>query len=695
MGRSTLALLRNDSPGKQREAWFGILGRSSADLVLVLDRMAVVEYTSAAAERLLGTPGTLLVGHRLHDQLHPDDEALFVDAMYEWNSSRCADHVAEFRLRHEDGDWVAVEATAVNLLDDGIVRGLVVTARDITSRRDTEASLGESHARLMRAARGANDGLWDWDMQAGDIHYSDRWRELVGADPGQLQGQVEEWFDRIHPEDRQHFHALLSAHIDGHTDGLESDHRILHSDGTYRWVLCRGQAVRNSRGKVIRVAGSMIDISDRKLFDGLTGLPNRTTFRDTLQGVIDRNSEDPEHLFAVLMLDLDRFKVVNDSLGHGTGDRMLISVARRLETCVRARDTVSRLGGDEFAILLDDLDAREDAEKIAEQAQKLLAQPIYVGSNEVYTTASVGIALSSKGYGRAGDMLRDADTAMHRAKRGGRDRAETFSTAMHVETVNHFRMEVDLRRALRRKEFRVRYQPLIALGPGRLAGFEALVRWQHPERGFVSPMDFIPLAEEVGLIAPIDRWVLGEASRQSREWQLHHGHQSNLTICVNVSSKQFSRDDTVDEVARVLEETGLEPGCLKLEITESAIMDSPERASEILDDLRTMGVRLALDDFGTGYSSLSHLHRFPFDTIKIDRSFVSRMGIDGQNPEIVRTIVALARSLEMDVVAEGVETALQLEILRDLGCKYGQGWYFAKPLTNEDAERLIIADTRW
>ena len=695
MGRSTLALLRNDSPTVQREAWFGILGRSSADLVLVLDRMAVVEYASPASERVLGNPATLLQGHRLQDQLHPDDEAVFVEAMYEWGSSRCADHTAEFRLRHDDGDWVQVEATAVNLLDDGVMRGLVVTARDLSARRDTEASMGESHARLVRATRGANDGLWDWDLASGDIHYSDRWRELVGADAEQLGTGVEAWFDRIHPEDRQHFHALLSAHIDGHTDSLESDHRILHSDGTYRWVLCRGLAVRNARSKVIRVAGSMIDISDRKLFDGLTGLPNRTTFRDTLQGVIDRNKEDKEHLFAVLMLDLDRFKVVNDSLGHGTGDRMLISVARRLETCVRARDTVSRLGGDEFAILLDDLDAVEDAEKIAEQAQKLLGQPIYVSSNEVYTTASVGIALSSKGYDRAGDMLRDADTAMHRAKSSGRDKAEMFSVAMHLETVNHFRMEVDLRRALRREEFRVRYQPLIDLKEGRLMGFEALVRWQHPERGFVSPMDFIPLAEEVGLIAPIDRWVLGQASRQSREWQLHHGHQAGLTICVNVSSKQFSRDDTVQEVARVLEETQLDPSCLKLEITESAIMDSPERASEILEDLRRMGVRLALDDFGTGYSSLSHLHRFPFDTLKIDRSFVSRMGIDGQNPEIVRTIIALAGSLEMDVVAEGIETALQLEILRDMGCEFGQGWYFAKPLTDEDAERLIVADTRW
>jgi diguanylate cyclase (GGDEF)-like protein/PAS domain S-box-containing protein len=695
MARTSLALLR-DGPANQRESWFAVAGASTADLVLVLDRDGVVEHASDACSRVLGVASLLIQGHHLADQLHPEDEPVFALAMADWVADRAQDHVAEFRLRDDDGEWVGVEATAVNLLEHPIVQGIVVTARDLTHRRNVEATLDESQARIVRAARGANDGLWDWDLDSGEIHFSDRWRQMLGLRPDEPTGDVASWFDRIHPEDRGHFQALLTAHLDGHTDTLESDHRVLHADGTYRWMLCRGLAVRSGSGAAVRVAGSMIDISDRKLFDALTGLPNRSTFRDTLQQVIGRRPRgDEPKLYAVLMLDLDRFKVVNDSLGHGTGDRMLISVARRLETCVRARDTVARLGGDEFAILLDGLDADEDAERIAEHVKQLLARPIYVGSNEVYTTASVGIALSTKGYDHAGDMLRDADTAMHRAKRSGRDRTETFATAMHIETVNNFRMEVDLRRALRRKEFSVRYQPLVQLRDGRLAGFEALCRWEHPEHGFVSPMEFIPLAEEVGLIAPIDRWVLGEAARSARDWQLHHGQVPDLAICVNVSSKQFSRDDTVDEVIKVLEDTGLAPGNLKLEITESAIMDNPERAMEILEELRSMGVRLALDDFGTGYSSLSYLHRFPFDVIKIDRSFVSRMGIDGQDPEIVRTIIALAKSLEMDIVAEGVETALQMEMLRDLGARYGQGWHFARPLTPEDAERLVLSDERW
>lgn len=693
MGGSSLALL-DDPTERTREAWFQIVGRCSADLVLVLGRDGVIEYASPATQRILGGPGAIFQGHQLSDMVPLEDAPVLAEAIEQWGLPGGEAHAAEFRLRHENGDWVPMEATAVDLTADPVVRGLVVALRDLSTRRDLDISLEESQARIVRAARAANDGLWDWDIESGDVHFSERWHEMLGLLDMPLPGRVEEWFDRIHPEDRQHFHALLAAHLDGHTPALESDHRMLHADGSYRWVLCRGLAVRNARGKPVRLAGSMIDISDRKLFDGLTGLPNRSKFRDSLQAAIQRYAGSGR-LFAVLVLDLDRFKVLNDSLGHSTGDRLLVSVARRLETAVRARDVVARLGGDEFAILLDGLDGAAEAERIAGHVRKLLGQPIFVGSTEVWTSASVGIALSSKGYERAGDMLRDADTAMNRAKRGGPDRTETFASAMHAETVKHFRMEVDLRRALQRQEFRVRYQPLVALEPGRLAGFEALVRWEHPERGFVSPMDFIPLAEEVGLIAPIDRWVLGEASRQSREWQALRSDLPPLSICVNVSSKQFSRDDTVEHVAAVLARTRLPAGLLKLEITESAIMDNPERAAAILGDLRGMGVRLALDDFGTGYSSLSHLHRFPFDTIKIDRSFVSRMGVDGQDPEIVRTIVALARSLAMDVVAEGVETDVQLAMLRGLGCHFGQGWYFAKPLTAQDAAAMIEADGRW
>jgi diguanylate cyclase (GGDEF)-like protein/PAS domain S-box-containing protein len=582
------------------------------------------------------------------------------------------------------------------------VGGVVVMIRDV-AHRDSSAWSQEEFAPGM--VLNPADGHWDWDLATQQVHYSEKWHEVVGIEEDELDGRPEDWLDRIHPEDRQPFQSMLTAHLDGHTEALDHEHRIRTSTGTYRWVLVRGVALRNERGVAIRITGSVLDVSERKLFDPLTRLPNRITFKDTLQTMIERWPQEPDRVFAVLVLDLDRFKVINDSLGHQVGDLLLKGIARRIEDCVRSHDMVARLGGDEFAVLLGGLDKPEDGERIAHGIKERISRPLMVNNTEVHTTASVGIALSSKGYTKAGDMLRDADTAMHRAKHAGRDRAETFQAKMHLETLDQFRMEVDLRRAIRNDEFVVHYQPLVNLETGRLHGFEALVRWQSPSRGFVPPMDFIPLAEEVGLIAPIDRYVLKVAAQQAREWQKKYDRLSDLSICVNVSSKQFTRDDLVPYVAAVLEECGLAPSCLKLEITESAIMESPDQAADILYNLRDMGVQLALDDFGTGYSSLGHLHQFPLDVLKIDRSFVSRLGVTSpptdqrgrgrRTSEIVSTIVALAKALDMEVVAEGIETTVHLQILRAMGCRYGQGWLFSKPLTVEAAERLMDEDPVW
>jgi len=706
MARPNLAVVRRTAE------WLEVLGDATPDIVLMLREDGEIVFCSMAVQRCLGLQPKQVCGRRLRDRVHPDDHANLDAAVSSWMAGEKDVRVAEIRMMDADGDWLPMEASGRDHSNNPAVGGLVIIVRDVSHRDESSWSLDESHARLVRAARGGSDALWDWDLEADEVHYSERWRELFGLGHADVLPGPTTWLDRIHPEDQSAFQTLLQAHIDGHTEALDHEHRVKGADGRYRWVLVRGLAARDASGKAIRIAGSTIDVSERKLFDPLTRLANRTTFKDTVQHQVDQWHEDPEHLFAVLFLDLDRFKVVNDSLGHSTGDRLLISVARRLETFLRPGDMVARLGGDEFAILLDNLEDSDHAELMASRIQELLSRPIHVGTTEVYSTASVGIALSSKGYSKAADIMRDADTALHRAKQSGRDRHEMFETVMHLETLNHFRLEVDLRRALRRDEFEVHYQPLIDLDTGKLEGFEALCRWVHPERGFVSPMEFIPLAEEVGLIAPIDRFVLGQAAAQARNWQLGHQHSADLAISVNVSSKQFARDDLVAHVERVLEESELDPRSLKLEITESAIMDNPDRAEEILWDLRELGVRLALDDFGTGYSSLGHLHRFPFDVVKIDRSFVSRLGVEEaawsgrpkqlrrghrrtRNPEIVRTIVALAKSLEMDVVAEGVETALHLELLRELGCKYGQGWYFAKPLPTDDVERLLVADPSW
>jgi diguanylate cyclase (GGDEF)-like protein len=421
--------------------------------------------------------------------------------------------------------------------------------------------------------------------------------------------------------------------------------------------------------------------------DALTGLPNRALLADHLKLAIERAKRRENHLFAVLFLDLDRFKNINDSLGHTIGDELLISIARRVEGCLRPMDTVARLGGDEFAILLDGLEEFSHAIHVAERVQHELMQPFNLKGHEVYTTASIGIAMSTAGYDHPENILRDADIAMYRAKDNGKARYELFDTVMHTRAVALLKLENDLRRAIERQEFRVFYQPIISLETDQTAGFEALVRWEHPERGCVSPGEFIPLAEETGLISEIGQWVLRESCRQVRQWQLES--QRPLTLSVNLSGKQFVQSNLIGQIKGILQETDFDPRYLNLEITESVVMKNAEAATSMLLQLRDLGAHLSIDDFGTGYSSLSYLHRFPVSILKIDRSFIGRMGEGGENSEIVRTIMTLANNLGMEVVAEGIETEAQLSLLRNLKCAYGQGFLFSRPVPAETAQVLI------
>ncbi len=425
--------------------------------------------------------------------------------------------------------------------------------------------------------------------------------------------------------------------------------------------------------------------------DALTGLPNRALLTDQLREAIRRTVEQDEYRYAVLFLDMDRFKNINDSLGHVAGDRFLVMIARRLERCVRPGDMVARLGGDEFAILLNDLGDFHDAVRVAERVQKELTRPFNLNGHDVYTTASIGITLSTIGYEHPENILRDADTAMYRAKENGKARHEVFDTVMHARAVALLQLESDLRRAVERGELRVYYQPIVNIETERIAGFEALARWQHPERGLVSPAEFIPVAEDTGLIVEIGQWVLEESCRQMREWQKLSPVFRPLTVSVNLSSKQFAQPDLIDRIKRTLQETDLDPRCLKLEITESVVMKSAETASSMLKQLRALGVHVGIDDFGTGYSSLSYLHRFPVNTLKIDRYFIGKMGTGDENSEIVRTIITLASNLGMEVVAEGIETAEQLAQLRALKCEYGQGFFFSRPLDGKKAEALLVS----
>ncbi len=428
--------------------------------------------------------------------------------------------------------------------------------------------------------------------------------------------------------------------------------------------------------------------------DGLTNLPNRALFMDRLGHALKLTKRHNDYLFAVLFLDLDRFKVINDSLGHMVGDQLLVAIARCLERCLRPEDTVARLGGDEFAILLNNIKDISDVILVAERIQEQLKLPFNLSGQEVFASTSVGIALNTTDYKQPEDLLRDADTAMYRAKARGKARYEVFNTAMHDHVVTLLQLENSLRWAVERQELRIHYQPIVLLKTGRITGFEALVRWQHPQRGLVLPEEFISVAEETGAIIPIGYWVLREACRQMHKWQLQFPEDS-LTISVNLSSKQFLQPDLIDQISQILQETGLDARSLKLEITESVIMENTESATAMLLQLSNLGVELHLDDFGTGYSSLNYLHRFPVNVLKIDRSFISKMDVTGKNLEIVRAIITLAHNLSINVTAEGLETAEQLAQLRALQCKHGQGYFFNKPADQEAAGALITKSLQW
>ena len=562
------------------------------------------------------------------------------------------------------------------------------------------ADLHESEERYSLAVRGANDGLWDWNVTTNQVYWSPRWKALLGYEEAEIGTDPEEWLSRIHVEDAQQAKDALNAHLTGGTGHYESEHRILHRDGTYRWMRCRGAAVMDADWRVTRLAGSLTDITETKVADALTGLPNRLLFVDLIDRAIKRTQRHADYVFAMLVLSLDRFKIVNQSLGVLSADRLLISVARRLQAGLRGTDIVSRdrggftlarLGGDEFMVLLDDITNASDAVRVAERLRAFLSTPFDIEGHQVFTSAVVGITVSTTGYERAEQVLQDAAIALHRAKTETSAPYELFDPAMRERAVTRLQLETDLRNAIDNEEITVLYQPIISLVTGSIKGFEALARWHHRVRGPISPADFIPIAEDTGLIRQLGKLVLAQSCRQMAEWQGQFGHLAPGFMCVNVSAGQLGEYDLAADVSRILDETGLAPSKLKLEITESAFLGDVSRAEATLANLQSMGVEWSIDDFGTGYSSLSYLHRLQANTVKVDRSFVSRMGIDAKGSEMVRAIVALALNLGMDVVAEGVENAEQMVALQTLGCAHAQGFYFSRPINISACESLIAA----
>jgi len=559
--------------------------------------------------------------------------------------------------------------------------------------------------RFALAMRGSDDGVWDWDLEADTIFRCARWNAMLGYPDADEAGPRQSWFDLVHADDLPLVQRLLEAHLGGASPSFECEHRIRDGRGEYRWVLSRGRAVRTDQGQAYRMAGTMVDISERKaaerrlrhsaLHDPLTGLANRILLVDRIDHAIASQHRPGRPPFALLYFDLDRFKEINDTLGHLVGDKLLVGIASRLRELLRPGDTVARLGGDEFAVLLGEVAGVEGATQVAERVLRALDRPFLVDGREVETGASMGVALGSGDYSNAEKLVRDADLAMYRAKSMGRGRFQVFDSSMHRSTAALLKMESELRQAVESQQFEVHYQPIVTLTTGRIVGFEALVRWQHPERGLIPPRQFLAIAEETGLIVPIGWWVLREACRQAQDWHLRFPFVPPLTMSVNVSGKVFMQDDMVGKLIEILQDTGFAPEALRLELTENVFLDQGDAAFLRLLELRALGVHSSIDDFGTGYSSLSCLQRSQCESLKIDPAFVGAIDRVGSSDTLVQSIVHMAGSMGISVIAEGVETAEQAHRLRGMQCPQGQGYWFAKPLAPLDAERLLASPPSW
>jgi diguanylate cyclase (GGDEF)-like protein/PAS domain S-box-containing protein len=662
--------------------------------VCVVDRDGRITFWDQPLERLLECPVERAVGRLVVDAVASLRGTDLPRAMKEALADRTP-RTIPVRL---------VFATRARLLSVQILPGadgLSLVWHDVTDRTRAEGEQRRTNEWLATAAEAANDALWEWDTRTRELYVTGRWWEMLGLAPRPGAVSAETWFERVHPEDMPALKQTLERHLSGALDSFQHEHRLLHEDGSYRRFVCRGLAVKGPSGRRDRIAGSVTDTTEQTttlerlqsvgVMDSLTGLCTRDVFVEGLGRRLEQGKlPGVRGSFAVLYVDIDRFKIVNDSLGHLVGDELLTGFSRRLEFCLREGDALARLGGDEFAILLDGLVDDGQANAIAFRIQESLREPFSIGGREVFTSASIGIAFGPAHYTNPDDIMRDADTAMYHAKSRGKARHEVFDAVMDARVRDRLSLENDLRRAVANHEIEVHYQPIVALTSGMCVGFESLVRWNRAGEP-VSPATFIPIAEELGLIEPLGTWVLQRACETFADWQRRFPDAGLECITVNVSSRQLMQHNFLRLVQQAVEQSGVKREDLRVEITETALMDNPGEAAELLRDLRKYGVKVYLDDFGTGYSSLSHLHQLPVDALKIDRSFVKSLLLPDR-PAIVESILALARTLKTSVVAEGIESPVQAFELERLGCTHAQGFLFSRPLSAQAVETLLTAN---